>query len=167
MAAARVAVVGAGLAGLSAALALKDAGNQVDLFERSRLYGGRATSFVVDGNEVDNGQHVFLACCDAFIGFVRRVGMAQTLHIQEHFDVVAFRHGVRARLRAAPLPAPWHLAASFLGYAHLGVRGRIAVARALLNLGSASAGETFAAWLERERQTADAVRATSSRSHVS
>ena len=159
MAAARVAVVGAGLAGLSAALDLKDAGIQVDLFERSRLYGGRATSFVVDGNEVDNGQHVFLACCDAFIGFVRRVGMAQTLHIQERFDVVAFRHGVRARLRAAPLPAPWHLAASFLGYAHLGVRVRIAVARALLNLGSASAGETFAAWLERERQPADAVRA--------
>ncbi|HEV2037537.1 MAG TPA: FAD-dependent oxidoreductase, partial [Candidatus Eremiobacteraceae bacterium] len=60
MAAGRVAVVGAGLAGLSAALDLVDAGFDVELFERSRLLGGRATSFVVDGIEVDNGQHVFL-----------------------------------------------------------------------------------------------------------
>ncbi|MFY9861137.1 MAG: FAD-dependent oxidoreductase, partial [Candidatus Cybelea sp.] len=61
MAIERVAVVGAGLAGLAAALDLKDAGLAVELFERSRLLGGRATSFEIDGIEVDNGQHVFLA----------------------------------------------------------------------------------------------------------
>ena len=60
----RVAVVGGGLAGLSAALRLKEAGARVELFERSRLLGGRATSFEIDGVEVDNGQHVFLACCE-------------------------------------------------------------------------------------------------------
>src|SRR5205807_10358646 len=41
----RVAVVGAGLAGLAAAVELKEAGCRVELFERGRLLGGRATSY--------------------------------------------------------------------------------------------------------------------------
>jgi squalene-associated FAD-dependent desaturase len=160
LAAARVAVVGAGLAGLSAALELVEAGCEVELLEKSRLLGGRATSFTVAGHEVDNGQHVFLACCDAFIAFVRRVGMDDVLHIEERFDVVAIRRGVRARLRAESLPAPWHLAASFLRYRHLAFRSRIAVARALAAVGSARSAEgSFAAWLARERQPADAIAA--------
>ena len=62
MAAPCVAVVGGGLAGLSAAMDLKQAGWHVEVFERSRLLGGRATSFELDGHIVDNGQHVYLAC---------------------------------------------------------------------------------------------------------
>ncbi|MBV9028484.1 MAG: NAD(P)-binding protein, partial [Candidatus Eremiobacteraeota bacterium] len=65
----RVAVAGGGLAGLAAALRLKDAGLHVEIFERSRLLGGRATSFQLGGTEVDNGQHVFLACCNEFVEF--------------------------------------------------------------------------------------------------
>ncbi|HEY5425306.1 MAG TPA: NAD(P)-binding protein, partial [Candidatus Tumulicola sp.] len=45
-------MVGAGLAGLAAALELKETGAHVELFERSRLLGGRATSFEIDGHEV-------------------------------------------------------------------------------------------------------------------
>ncbi|MGB6646691.1 MAG: FAD-dependent oxidoreductase, partial [Candidatus Cybelea sp.] len=81
-----VAVVGGGLAGLSAALRLKQAGVRVELFERSRLLGGRATSFEIGGVEVDNGQHVFLACCEQFIGFARSVGMEHELRLQDRFD---------------------------------------------------------------------------------
>ena len=73
MVASRVAVVGGGLAGLSAALELKRLGFSVELFERSRLLGGKATSFQVDGVEVDNGQHVYLACCTEFIDFVEQL----------------------------------------------------------------------------------------------
>ncbi len=47
-------------------------------FRASRLLGGRATSFEIDGIEVDNGQHVFLACCTEFISFARRVGMERS-----------------------------------------------------------------------------------------
>ena len=160
MAASRVAVVGAGLAGLAAALDLKDAGCEVEVFERSRLLGGRATSFVVNGHEVDNGQHVFLGCCDAFIDFVRRTGMGDALYLQERFEVVALRQGVSARLRAAALPAPWHLAASFAGYRHLSLGARLAVARALFGVRSANTFEgSFAEWLVRERQTPQTVTA--------
>jgi squalene-associated FAD-dependent desaturase len=132
----------------------------VEIFERTRLLGGRATSFFVDGHEVDNGQHVFLGCCDAFIDFVRRVGLGDALYLQERFDVVAFRGAKRARLRAARLPAPWHLAASFANYAHLPLGSRLAVARALIGIRSArTSGGTFEAWLQRRHQPADAVAA--------
>jgi squalene-associated FAD-dependent desaturase len=152
---ARIAVVGAGLAGLTAAVTLKEAGCRVELFERSRLLGGRTTSFVVDGEEVDNGQHVFLGCCTGFTDLATRLGMADRLRLQERFDVRVFAPGRRpSRLRAAALPAPWHLAAGFLGYAELGWADRARVARTLLALASRTGDERpLGAWLRTRRQT--------------
>lgn len=162
MAASRVAVVGGGLAGLSAALALKAKGRYVELFERSRLLGGRATSFAVDGHEVDNGQHVFLACCTEFMRFVDSLGMSGCLHLQDRFDVLVVGPHVRTRLRAAALPAPFHLAWSLLHYSPLGFGERLGLARALMRLRSSNGelkDETFAAWLARNGQGLDEIRA--------
>ena len=157
----RVAVVGAGLAGLAAAVELKERGARVELFERSRLLGGRATSFEIDGHEVDNGQHVFLACCTEFIAFVQRIGMERHLHLQERFDaLVLARDGTAGHLRALDaLPAPFHLVASFAAYPHLDLGGRLRVARALAGAlpkrrrrALSSNGRTFEAWLESTGQ---------------
>jgi squalene-hopene/tetraprenyl-beta-curcumene cyclase len=129
----RVAVIGGGLAGLSAALRLKDAGIGVELFERSRLLGGRATSFEIDGVEVDNGQHVFLACCTDFIAFAQAVGMNGQLRLQDRFDArVLARDGKSGRLRAGLLPAPFQLLESFAIYPHLTLGEKLRIARALL-----------------------------------
>jgi squalene-associated FAD-dependent desaturase len=157
----RVAIVGAGLAGLAAAMDLADAGHEVEVFERSRLLGGRATSFEVGGREVDNGQHVFLACCDEFIDFVGRAGMAGALHLQDRFEaVVLSRDGTPGRLRAANLPAPLHVVASFLRFPHLGAGAKIQIAAALLGamLGRDRGAKTFEAWLAATGQGADARR---------
>ncbi len=161
MAARRVAVVGGGLAGLAAAVELKDRGWNVEIFERSRLLGGRATSFEIDGHEVDNGQHVFLACCTEFIDFVRHIGMAHHLHLQDRFDVVALsKSGVSSRLRAASLPAPLHLIASFLRYRHMRFTARLQVASALMRIrGAEGSSESFLAWLKRHGQSDEAIRA--------
>jgi len=142
-------------------LDLKDAGYHVDMFERMRLIGGRATSFEIDGHEVDNGQHVFLACCDEFIRFVDRAGMSQHLHLQERFDVLALaKNGVRSRLRAASLPAPFHLLVSFLGYRHLNWAGRLQIALALASIKSAlNSNVSFLDWLRQHGQGDDAIRA--------
>ncbi len=166
MALERVAVVGAGLAGLAAALELKDAGARVELFERSRLLGGRATSFEIDGVEVDNGQHVFLACCTEFVAFARRVGMEDELRLQDRFDaLIVARDGRTGRLRAGVLPAPLQLAESFTFYPHLTLAGKLRIARALAAVilskprSGASKDETFDQWLQRNGQGAEERRA--------
>lgn len=152
--------MGGGLAGLAAAVDLTRAGCEVHLFERSRLLGGRATSFEIDGRTVDNGQHVFLACCTEFTGFVERAGMADALYLQDRFDVTVYSHGVRSELRAANLPAPWHLIASMAAYRHLDLRGKLQLARALLALAGEKAPEgNFADWLRRHGQSAGTIRA--------
>lgn len=148
------------MAGLAAAVELKQAGCEVELFERSRILGGRATSFQINGHEVDNGQHVFLACYTEFLEFVRRVGMAQHLHLQDRFDVLVLsRRGLGSRLRSAALPAPWHLVSSFLGYRHLGWAAKLEVARALAHARQAGqSSQTFAEWLAGLGQGEEALR---------
>ena len=155
-----MAVVGGGLAGLAAALRLKDAGARVELFERSRLLGGRATSFEIDGVEVDNGQHVFLACCTEFMDFARRVGMEDDLRLQDRFEArILSRDGTTGRLRAGALPAPLHLVESFLAYRQLTPAQKLRIARTLLRCAPALDGETFEAWLQRNGQGAGERRA--------
>jgi squalene-associated FAD-dependent desaturase len=157
----RVAVVGAGLAGLSAGLSLARRGWRVDLYERSRLLGGKATSFEVEGQEVDCGQHVVLACCTATFALIEELGLSDSLYTQPRFDVtVLSRRKPPAQLRASALPAPLHLMAGFARYPHLGTLDRVLVARALV---AARAERTpkgdMAAWLRRHHQSARALRA--------
>ncbi len=68
-----VAVIGGGLAGISAGSALADAGYHVELFERRPYLGGRASSYELPGTGevVDNCQHVLLGCCTNLIDFYR------------------------------------------------------------------------------------------------
>jgi squalene-associated FAD-dependent desaturase len=146
----RIAVVGAGLAGLSAGWELTRLGFEVEIFERSRLVGGKATSFEVAGSEVDNGQHVFLGCFEEWLRLAGAAGMAGQLHLQERFEVLLLAPGRATRLRAADWPAPLHLLPALAGHRLLGLGGRLQVARAMLAARRpARPGETAAAWLAR------------------
>lgn len=157
----RVVVVGAGLAGLAAVCRLREQGCDVVLVERSRLLGGKATSFAVDGIEVDNGQHVHLGCCTEYLDFVDRLGMAGSLWTQDRFEVTVLqRSSPPSRLRAARrLPARLCLLPSFARYRGLPVAAKLQVARALRRVqDSPRPNETFAAWLVRYGQGPAAVR---------
>ena len=157
----RVAVVGAGLAGLAAAAALQRSGASVHLIERSRLLGGKATSFEVGGVEVDNGQHVVLRCCTEFLDFAAQLGMGGSLRFQPRFSaMVLARDQPPARLRAAPLPAPLHLAVGFASYRHLGAIDKLRVLSALAAARTAVDPHLdMASWLRRNRQNARTRRA--------
>jgi squalene-associated FAD-dependent desaturase len=157
----RVAVVGAGLAGLTAGLELAKRGWRVDLYERSRLLGGKTTSFEVEGHEVDCGQHVVLACCTATLDLVEELGLSDSLYVQPRFEVTVLSRNRRpAHLRASALPAPLHLMAGFARYPHLTPVDRVLVGRALVAARTDVAPKgDMAAWLRRHHQTTRALRA--------
>jgi hydroxysqualene dehydroxylase len=157
----RVAVVGAGLAGLTAGLELAKRGWHVDIYERSRLLGGKATSFEVDGHEVDCGQHVVLACCTATLDLIEELGLRDSLYIQERFEVtVLSRTRPPARLRASALPAPMHLITGFARYPHLTALDRFLIGRVLVAARYDRHPEgDMATWLRQRRQSVRALRA--------
>ncbi len=114
---ARVVVIGAGWAGLAAAVRLADAGVAVTVVEESPRLGGRATAFVdrESGERVDNGQHVLFGCYRETYTFLRRIGTAGLAPLQSRLDLTMVGpEGERARLRCPRLPAPWHLVAGVL-----------------------------------------------------
>ncbi|MGA3067759.1 MAG: FAD-dependent oxidoreductase, partial [Tepidisphaeraceae bacterium] len=73
MAEERVVVVGGGLAGMAAAVALESRGRRVTLLEARKTLGGRAGSFEdpQTGETLDNCQHVLLGCCTNLLDFYR------------------------------------------------------------------------------------------------
>jgi hydroxysqualene dehydroxylase len=159
-----VVVVGGGLAGITAALTCADAGADVVLLERRSRLGGLTWSFQRHGLSFDNGQHVFLRCCTAYIDLLARLGVSDLVHLQDRLAVPVVAPGGRtAWIRRSGLPAPLHLGASLLRYGHLSVRDRAGLLRAALALrrldpdDDALDAVTFGSWLAAHGQGPRAV----------
>jgi squalene-associated FAD-dependent desaturase len=157
-----VAIIGGGLAGISAGSALADSGYEVQLFERRPYLGGRASSYELPGTGevVDNCQHVLLGCCTNLINFYRRIGVEQQIR---WYDEITFilPGGRSSTLKPGLLPAPLHAAPSFLESTVLDLKDKLGIARAMLALAPAlpkDTGENFLAWLKRHGQTRNAIR---------
>ena len=131
---ASVVVIGGGLAGISAAIRLADAGLEVTLLEARPWLGGATCSFARRGLTIDNGQHVFMRCCVAYRDLLARLGVASSAPIQDKLDLTVLGPDAQARVRRSGLPAPWHLARSLAGYRLLSPRERAKVAAATLAL---------------------------------
>ncbi len=156
-----VAVIGGGLAGISAGSALADAGYHVELFERRPYLGGRASSYELPGTGevVDNCQHVLLGCCTNLIDFYRRLGVEDQIR---WYDEITFMlpGGRSSVLRPSALPAPMHSGLSFLASPLLDLKDKLAISRALLALLPAlpaDNSENFQSWLLRHGQTKQSI----------
>ncbi|MCE2524637.1 MAG: hydroxysqualene dehydroxylase HpnE [Acidimicrobiia bacterium] len=131
----RVVVVGGGLAGLAAGVEAADRGAAVTLLERRPRLGGATWSFEHRGISFDNGQHVFMRCCDAYRRFLERIGSADKVRLQSRLEVPVLRPGGPiGAIRRTAGPAPLHLLASLLTYPHLGRRRRLRVVRTAMAL---------------------------------
>ena len=110
----RIAIVGAGLAGIAAAIRLAEFGHKPILIETRRKFGGRATSFddSRSGLTIDNCQHVLLGCCTNLIDLYDRLGVLDMIEWHDTLFWTAGR-GEIDRIRAGWLPAPLHLSRSF------------------------------------------------------
>ena len=159
-------IIGGGLAGLSAGIALSEAGCRVRLFEQRPFLGGRATSYCLpDGEHVDNCQHVTFACCTNLEDFYRRVGVAEKI---KFFDRLLLQdpQGRRGSLKAGILPAPLHLMGSFLTFRPLSAKDKLSIGQGMLAI-FRSKGEpeelksgapvSMTEWLKSKGQTAKAI----------
>lgn len=130
-----VVIVGGGLAGVAAAVALGEAGHRVTLYEARPRLGGAAHSFHRGDLVVDNGQHVFLRCCTAYRGLLDRLGAPGDAPLQDRFDIsVLTPDGRRGRLRRLPLPGPLHLLPALAAYPLLSPADRLRAVRGSLAL---------------------------------
>ncbi|MFE2353339.1 hydroxysqualene dehydroxylase HpnE [Streptomyces parvulus] len=168
--AAHAVVVGGGLAGVTTALALADAGVRVTLLEGRPRLGGLAFSFRRGDLTVDNGQHVYLRCCTAYRWFLDRIDGAGLAPVQDRLDVPVLDldrpEGRRlGRLRRDPLPVPLHLGRSLATYPHLSLAERAGVGRAALALKGLDLADPslddrdFGSWLAEHGQSPRAVEA--------
>ncbi|HYZ54458.1 MAG TPA: FAD-dependent oxidoreductase, partial [Streptosporangiaceae bacterium] len=128
----RVVVIGGGLAGITTAIALSEAGAAVTLLEARPRLGGATTSFNRGALVVDTGQHVFLRCCTAYRGLLARLGMTGSVRLQDRFDVTVLAPRRTAQLRRTALPGPLHMGAALARYPLLSLTDRMRVTRAAL-----------------------------------
>ncbi len=175
----KIAVIGGGLAGITAAIALAESGAGVTLLEARPRLGGATCSFSRDGLTVDTGQHIFLGCCTAYRGLLDRLGMAEHATVQGRFDVTVLAPGGRggvvppgasrapgadgrprkARLRRTALPGPLHMLPGLGRYPFLSVAERAKVARPALAMrfvdpaDPAADTQRFGDWLARRGQS--------------
>ena len=160
----RVVVIGGGLSGISAALTLADAGAEVTLLERRQRLGGLTWSFWRNGLSFDNGQHVFLRCCSAYLEFLERTGAADAVYLQPRLDIpVLSPKGTRASIARGSLRAPLHLTPALARYRHLGIGDRMRLAWPALALSRLDPADpsldsvTFGSWLSRHGQSDGAI----------
>jgi len=160
----RVVVVGGGLAGVSAALRLADAGTEVVLLERRQRLGGLTWSFQRNGLSFDNGQHVFLRCCTAYRRFLHRIDATDSVHLQRRLDIpVLSPNGTQSSISRGSLRAPLHLVPALARYRHLGIGERLRLAWPALALNRLDPDDpwldtiTFGSWLARHGQSDVAI----------
>ena len=134
----RVAIVGAGYAGMAAAVTLAERGVALTVFEASALAGGRARRIHHQGHELDNGQHILIGAYSELYRLMRAVGVPQTALLRIPLEV---RYPARFHLRRLPAP--------------LGLAGGLLIARGI-SLGERLSAARFIARLRRERFQLDA-----------
>ncbi len=159
-------IVGGGVAGMSAACALAEAGLRVTLLERRSYLGGRASSYRHPGVDevIDNCQHVLFGCCTNLIGFYRRIGVEDRIHWTSSMTMIE-PGGQRSALGPfglgpVSLPAPLHGLPSLMTAKAFTREDKMALAhafRALMRPVPADSTETLGEWLKRNGQTPGAI----------
>jgi len=163
-----ITVVGGGLAGISAALALADLGSQVTLFESRAHLGGRVASVHHPrmGVKIDNCQHAAFRVYDRFFQLLGRADARDIVRIQSRTEIpfVSPEKRVFASLRTGRLSPPNHMLTSMMRFPYLSMKDKLGMRKAI----KAFAAEddegqwqlddiTFEKWLESKGQTPRAI----------
>ncbi|CAL1356407.1 unnamed protein product [Linum trigynum] len=131
----KVAIIGAGLAGMSTAVELLDQGHEVDIYDSRSFIGGKVGSFVDrKGNHIEMGLHVFFGCYNNLFRLMKKVGADKNLLVKDHTHTFVNKGGELGELDFRfPVGAPLHGINAFLTTNQLNTydKARNAVALAL------------------------------------
>ena len=161
-----IAVIGAGWAGLSAAVKLQQAGFACTIFEAARVAGGRARRVewtLADGRTLalDNGQHILIGAYRETLALCAELGIVEEAAFQRMPFHIAATTGFE--MRAPRWPAPWHLLAAIVSARGLAMRDRVAMlafVRRARRIGWALASDcSVAALVQAWKQPATLTRA--------
>ena len=161
-----VLIVGAGVAGLAAAVALSGAGARVSLLDRKPYVGGRAYSYLHPAlGEVIDSQHVLLGCCTNLVDLLRLAGAEK--HVRWYEKITFLEPATASRTTRSSsigpglLPSPGHSMLSFLHAPMLSLTDKSRIAVGLLEFLRGypeDDHEAFSTWLKRTSQTDRAIR---------
>ena len=170
MSGSRCAVVGAGLAGITAALALADAGKKVSIFESRGHLGGRVSSVKHPrlGIKIDNCQHAAFRVYERFFQLIARANAQHIIKIQAKtklpFAFPKKTAGKVSILTTGRLAPPNHMLGSMLKFPFLSLGDKIAMrsaVKAFDGLTDQSQWElddiSFEDWLVSKGQTKRAI----------
>jgi zeta-carotene desaturase len=123
----RIAIVGAGLAGLATAVDLADAGCEVQIFESRPFVGGKVGSWVdSDGNHIEMGLHVFFGCYYHLLDLMNKVGAQDNLRLKEHIHTFINKGGQTGALDFRfPIGAPLNGLKAFFTTSQLSLPDKI------------------------------------------
>jgi squalene-associated FAD-dependent desaturase len=159
-----VLIIGGGVAGIAAAVALSDRGFRVEIVEKRPLLGGRASSYLdpTTGERLDECQHGTMRCCTNLTDLLTRLGVQDQIR---YHDTLHFLDGdgVRSVIQGSGLPAPLHTAPSFLLFRSLNLKDKIGIARGMMAMLRARPDPkhdtiTVAEWYRQTGQTERAVK---------
>jgi oxygen-dependent protoporphyrinogen oxidase len=109
----RVVVVGAGIAGLSAALRLRQAGAEVTVFESSDRVGGRTSSETHDGYLYERGTQFFTTTYRNALGLIKEMGLQAELRTTSPW-ITVFNNGRPHRMPSGMLFGVYALTSGLL-----------------------------------------------------
>jgi zeta-carotene desaturase len=123
----RIAIVGAGLAGMATAVNLVDAGHEVEIFESRPFVGGKVGSWVdADGNHIEMGLHVFFGCYYNLFALMEKVGILDALRLKEHTHIFINEGGRIGELDFRfPIGAPFHGLKAFFTSSQLTLQDKL------------------------------------------